>query len=344
MADSFPEEYIRQYFYQYAGYPKYKKTTNIYEGCCPFCHEGTSWGKKKRFYYLPEKDTVLCKNCGYYENGGKFVFDISGLSWSEIYKESKEFDIIPQDLQHQFNNVTTAIVNTEILPKNPINLNNSTQLEYYKDNKTLQLALEYIKSRRLDTCIGKTDYYLSLDDFVHKNRLILPYYNYNNDIEFYQTRKLLDENSPNYLSKANSEKILPNLSKISSDIPYIFVFEGYIDSLFVKNATCCSGIQKDSSFLFTKTQKDQLREFMFHNIIWVLDSQYVDETSRDKSKHLLENDQKVFIWPEKYGKLFKDFNEMAVKLKQDEIPYDFIIKNTPKNNFEGLMKLNLIKF
>lgn len=339
----FPEEYVSQYFLQYAGFPKYKKSRNVYEGCCPFCREGKSWGRKKRFYYLPDKDKVLCQNCGYYENGGKFIFDISGLSWEEIYKESEEYDIIPKDVKREFYASNDFIKNSETLPKNSINLSDPLQLAYYNGNKIVKSALDYISDRKLDSCVGKTEYYLSLDDFTHKNRLILPYKDYNKDIKFYQTRRLLDDGSPNYLSKANSDKILPNLANIDIDLQYIFVFEGYIDSLFVKNSTCCSGIQEESKILYTPSQKEQLKGFPFHKIIWVLDSQWIDNASRLKSRKLLELEQNVFIWPEKLGKTFKDFNEMCVKLNKNEISPNFIIKNTPKSKFEGIMKLNLIK-
>jgi hypothetical protein len=339
----FPEEYVSQYFFQYAGYPKYKRSSEVYEGCCPFCREGDSWGKKKRFYYIPKDDKVMCHNCGYSGNGGKFIHDISGLSWREIYKESEEYDIIPKDIKYD-NEVSQRLnINIEPLPKNSINLSNPQQLNYYNDDKVVKLALDYIKSRKLDVCVNHSEYYLSLDDFIHKNRLVLPYKASNKEIEFYQTRRLLEDGSPNYLSKSNSDKILPNLHLIGHDIPYIFVFEGFIDSLFVKNSTCCSGIQENSNCLFTPLQNKQLREYPFYKIIWVLDSQWQDHAAKSKSQRLLNMDQNVFIWPEKLGRAFKDFNEMCVKLDKNEISTDFIIKNTPKSKFEGLMKLNLIK-
>ena len=43
-----PEGYVAEKFYQYAGYPKYKKLTNVYEAGCPICREGKSWGKKAK--------------------------------------------------------------------------------------------------------------------------------------------------------------------------------------------------------------------------------------------------------------------------------------------------------
>jgi len=46
-----------------------------------------------------------------------------------------------------------------------------------------------IKSRRLDTAINRPDnLYASLTDKVHKNRLVIPFINEKEEIEFYQTR------------------------------------------------------------------------------------------------------------------------------------------------------------
>ena len=36
----------------------------------------------------------------------------------------------------------------------------------------------------------------------------------------------------------------------------------------------------------------------------------------------------MFIWPEQYGKRFKDFNDIALGLRVNEIPYKFILDNS----------------
>ena len=76
--------------------------------------------------------------------------------------------------------------------------------------------------------------------------------------------------------------------------------------------------------------------------IWVLDSQWQDETSMSKTQCLIDVGEKVFIWPEEYGKRFKDFNDMAIGLDINEIPHAFVEKHT----HEGIaaeMELNKLK-
>lgn len=88
------------------------------------------------------------------------------------------------------------------------------------------------------------------------------------------------------------------------------------------------GESKENSYqLFTNKQQEQINRIPFHKRIWVLDSQWIDKAAFNKSKKLLELKEKVFIWPKKLGKSFKDFNDITIKLKSDFISPDFIIKN-----------------
>ena len=65
--------------------------------------------------------------------------------------------------------------------------------------------------------------------------------------------------------------------------------------------------------------------------MWILDSQWVDQASLVKSETLLNQGERVFIWPEKFGRKFKDFNDIAI-----------IQKNTFEG-LEGIVRLSEIK-
>jgi hypothetical protein len=171
--------------------------------------------------------------------------------------------------------------------------------------------------------------WLSLSDFVHKNRLVLPFYDLDNTIAFYQSRVVIStEKLPKYLSKTGSQKTLFNINRIDPDIDHIFIFEGPIDACFVKNGVAVAGIQENSDSSMNSKQKSQLQKFPLHSKVWVLDSQWQDRASNIKTKNLIEQGEAVFIWPEEYGKRFKDTNDMAVGLGINEIPYKFILDNT----------------
>jgi hypothetical protein len=340
-----PQDYFVQKFYQYSGLPKYNRLTRTHQGCCPVCREGNSWGKKKRSYYILDDNVICCHNCGWYSTPVKWIETVSGMSYDEIIKESKSYDILPLDvLKNDEEKPKKEIIVTK-LPRDSINLFDDNQVNYYSSNSIVKEALTLIKQRRLDTAINKPDsFYISLSDKIHKNRLIIPFYNEHNDIVFYQSRTILKKDSklyPKYLSKLNSEKSLCNLNKIDPSIEYLFIFEGPIDSFFVKNGTAVAGIQENSNNMFTPLQQTQLTSLVFLKKIWVLDSQWQDLASRRKTQKLIKQGETVFIWPEDLGKSFKDINEYCIAKNLDYISPDFIAENSYDGLKAELLMVNI---
>jgi hypothetical protein len=339
-----PQDYVVQKFYQYAGFPKYKKLTRVYEASCPICREGKSWGKKKRCYYLTEDNVICCHNCGWFGSPLNWIKQVTGLSVSEIYKEVQNYDILPVDiLKEEIKAV--KVIEQQTLPLDSINLFDESQVEFYKNNRVVRDALELIKSRRLSTAINRPDtIWLSLTDKVHKNRIIIPFYDVNKNIIFYQSRAIYSKDTklrPKYLGKINGERSLYNLHKISPDLDYIFIFEGPIDSFFVKNGTAVAGIQEQSHKSFSLLQETQISSFRMYTKIWVLDSQWTDRASRIKTEKLLDSGERVFIWPEEIGTKFKEINELCITANRDSLDPDLFIKHS-YTDIKGKLMLSTI--
>ena len=339
-----PQDYIVQKFYQYAGFPKFKKLSNTYEASCPICREGKSWGKKKRCYYVINDGIICCHNCGWYGSALNWIKQVSNQTYDEIRKEITQYDILPLDLMHEETPVK-QIINNHALPLDCINLFDESQLQFYADNKTVQDALTVIKTRRLNTAINRPKtLWMSLTDRVHRNRIIIPFYNDRGEIIFYQSRAIYEKDTkmlPKYLGKINGERSLFNLNEITPDLDYIFIFEGPIDSFFVKNGTAVAGIQEKSNKNFTALQEDQLSTFRLYKMIWVLDSQWLDRASREKTEKLIENGETVFIWPEKLGARFKDINDLCIAAKRDSIDTEVFVKNSYNGIKAKLMLANI---
>ena len=340
---SLPEDFVILKFYELGYYPKYNKFNNVYQCSCPICKEGHSLGKKRRCYYIPKNDNIFCHNCGWSSKPLKWIKEISGVSDADVIKELKEHvpDIETVDVELEVKKYTT-----ETLPKDSINLSDSTQIDFYKGTDILSTALLTIKNRRLDTAVNRPDsLYLSFVDKVHKNRLVVPFVNENNDIEFYQSRTLLNRDKktkPKYLGRVNAEKTLFNIDKVSSDHENVYIFEGPLNAFFTKNSVAVAGITERGRS-FTSRQQQQLDSVLkWYNAVWILDSQWVDQASLVKSETLLQQGERVFLWPEKFGKKFKDFNDIAIICKIDEIKWDFIQKNTFEG-LEGIVRLSEIK-
>ncbi len=328
-----PQEYIVQKFYQYAGYPKFKKFSNTYMAGCPICREGKSWNKKRRCIYLVDDNKICCHNCGWYGDTVKWVQEVSGLTFVEIINESKNYEILPLEaLADDQRSDIQKPIKVERLPLESIDLFDKMQINYYNNNRTVNDALLLLEKRRMINAINRPkSLFLSLNDKVHKNRIIIPFYNEENEVIFYQSRIIYDKDLrlyPKYLSKINGEKSLYNINNINADLEYIFVFEGPIDAFFVRNGTAISGIQENSHTMFSALQENQLNSFKFHKRIWVLDSQYNDRASRNKTEKLIQNGETVFIWPENDGKKYKDINDLVIDKKIDSVDPSYFVENS----------------
>lgn len=327
-----PEDYVVNKFFQFVGAPERNKYNNTYQGSCPICREGSSWLKKRRFYYIPKNNRIFCHNCGYNKSPISWISEITGTSINQILLESNDSAI---EISFEDEPLHKGLVYTETLPKDCINLFNKNQLNFYRNNKVVQKTLEFMNKRLLDVAINKPEgLYLSLTDKVHKNRLVIPFYDDNSKIVYYQTRTVLETDElckPRYLSKIGSDKTIFNINNIDPSLDNIFIFEGPINSCFMKNGVAIGGIQENSYQLFTTRQQEQIDKYPFHNKIWILDSQWKDKAAFNKTKKLLELKQNVFLWPKEIGKKYKDFNDITISLNKTEISPEFVLKYTIKS-------------
>jgi hypothetical protein len=322
-----PEDYVVTKFYQFVGGPTKNKYNNTYQGSCPMCREGSSWLKKKRFYFIPQKNVLFCHNCGYSKSPINWISEICNLTFTEILKEINESNI---DILSYEEEKPKFVVDT--LPKDCINLLDENQVKFYKNNQIVKKALQFLSDRFLLNSINKPKtFYLSLTDKIHKNRIVIPFFDENGKVVHYQSRTILESDTlvrPRYLSKLNSEKTIFNIDRVDPSYDTIFIFEGPLNSCFVKNGIAVGGIQENSYQLFTSRQEEQMIKYPFHKKIWVLDSQWKDKAAFIKTKKLLDLKESVFIWPENIGKKFKDFNDVIISIKDNHISPDFIKKYT----------------
>jgi len=325
-----PREYTAYKFFQYGIDSKYNKYNDSYQCGCPICREGKSLGKKQRCYFIPSRNNIYCHNCGWSSTPINWIKEVSGENFSDIIDELKNFDIDIENYIEEKKDTKERTI-TPPLPDDCINLFDNKQVEFFKDNKVVKKAIDIIKGRKLDTAINRPKaLYVSLSDKVHKNRLVIPFYEDGN-VVFYQSRSIFHEDpKPKYISKINSTKSLYGFDMIDPKLDYVFIFEGPINSFFVKNAVAVAGIQEKSSQSFTLKQLEQLNTLKLYKKIWVLDSQWIDSASRSKSKILADQNENIFIWPEKIGRKYKDFNDLAMRFDINEISAKFIADNSYK--------------
>lgn len=321
-----PVDYVVSKFYEYGFKVKYYKTQEKYNSCCPICREGKSWGRKKRCWFNPTSNNISCYNCGSNLSTYNWIREVSGMTHAQI---CDEIDTSDYEYVNYIVDTTTEKFVSPTLPDDSINLFDKSQVNYYSNNVKVKYASEYIKARRLDTAINRPDaLYISIKDKFQSDRLIIPFKDESNDIVFFQTRKLFDwDERPTYLSKVNADKTIYGIDKVDPKLDAVFLFEGPIDSFFIKNGLGVAGINK-GDYTFTKTQKSQMESIKLFDRIWVLDSQWLDKTARVKTISLLEMGECVFIWPKKWGEKYKDLNELCVDNGLDQISSTFIKQNS----------------
>ena len=231
---------------------------------------------------------IFCHNCGWSGNPINFIKEVDGLSYNQILDEAREYDVLPDSVDKEEYKPRETVDHT--LPKDSINVYDTGQIEYYMDDGNVMGVRELAKKRGLFTAVNKPKtLWVSVTDFIHKNRLVIPFYDSANQIVFYQSRTVFkNEKLPKYLSKVGADKTLFNINNVTDDIDSIFIFEGPIDACFVKNGIAVAGIQENSDTSMTQAQQDQLKQFGLWDKIWALDSQWQDNAAKLKTKKLAD--------------------------------------------------------
>lgn len=307
----------------------FKKYRKVYNFECPVCHEGKSKGKKRRGYYLIENHCFHCFNCNETWSEIDWLKLVCNLSFKQIIEEAKQFDDSVEEVVYRTQESHKPITYT--LPKDCINLTDKTQLNYYKHDPYVRKCLLYLKKRRMFSAVNRPKtYYTTLAKDIHQYRLIIPFFNENGKIIFYQSRAVLDEhqNGAKYLSKSGAEFSVFGVDQIDIDYDFLFLFEGPIDSMFVKNGIAMGGLS------LTNLQEKQLLKYPLHQRIWILDNQLNNPNVKKKLHELIETNQRVFIWPKKFIE-FKDLNEICCYYNLDQISPKFFINNS----YQGMSAL-----
>jgi hypothetical protein len=149
-------------------------------------------------------------------------------------------------------------------------------------------------------------------------RLVLPFYNTNDELIAVTCRALRNESLRYVTVKIKEDELLAfGLDKLDKD-KTIFVVEGPIDSLFLPNCIAVAGTA------FTKLDTLDLPK---DKVVAILDNQPRNKDVCKILNKMIDSQYKVVIWPQSLEQ--KDINEMVLAGKN---PADIIKKHT----FQGL--------
>lgn len=319
------QEFLVEMIYVHCKRAMHKRYQNIFNAECPICKEGKSAGRTRRLFYFPNKQYFFCHNCSKSWKPFEWVKEVTGLSVPEIIKRNNEksnsvVPFIKKTVTH-----SKLVKDIPDLPENSIDIEDASQVAFFNSSQVVKNAINYCENRRLLTAINRCKhFYVSLEDKIHKNRLILPFYGDNDKVVCYQTRALTADQHPKYLTKFG-EKHVFNITNIISDIPYVFIFEGPIDSMFVKNGVAIAALSP------TESQTEELNNLLGYEKIYVFDNDKNNKQTSKKIEKTIKDGKTVFIWPKEF-KRFKDINEVCCELKLNEIDWKFIVKHSFKGS------------
>lgn len=334
--EGLPQDYVIQTLYTRCKRPVYKKYQRVYNAECCVCHEGHSQGKKRRLFYFVEERYFYCFNCCKSWKEINWLQEVTHQNYSEILKEASRFTCSVDLNVKLLEKEEPKTFNTPPIPTDSIDICNNKECEFYTHERELKLitqAKEYCRKRKIFEAVNRPkSLYVSCEDYVHKNRLIIPFYSESGKIESYQSRSLTGDEYPKYLTKYG-EKCLYGENNLNSDIAYIFVFEGPIDAMFVKNAVAIGGSTT------TDRQETFLKKCLGYEVVYVYDNDKDNKQMDRKIKQVIKQNKKIFVWPKEMKK-YKDINEVCCSLNLSEFPYKFIVENS-FSGVEALMKFKI---
>ena len=264
---------------------------------CPLCGDSRkSLSKKRGFYYL-KNSSFFCFNCGVSMTGVKLLQTLSGKDYDDIKREyARQFAKTGWRTGPVFPNEDDGVDLMHIKP----------MLDPSWKKPLSREAQAYLAGRMVDKAP-----FLREDLFTYqgsKGEYILIPWVVNGVDAYYQLNDYKKIGSLKYIFPKNSHKLVYGLDNIDLSWPYVIVFEGVYDSLFVKNAVAVG----------TKSLSDRqerlIRErYPGHRICLSFDN---DKPGLDSTAKTIERNEDVlfFKWFDS-GTSEKDINEKVMSAK-----------------------------
>ena len=258
---------------------------------CPICGDSQKNKRKSRGVYYTKTNSYHCFNCGVSCGPYKLLAALQGVPEEAV---KKDFVAEARRIDTSKRRPTAQVAEK----KQEVDV-----LSHNADWTPSPLVVDFIRSRRLDEAPFKpAKWELYLDR--KKHRIVLPWVR-DGEMKYFQLRAIDKDQTPKYLFPPNVDKGVFGIDSIDDSLGMIFMLEGVIDSVFVRNGLAVGGTS------LTEHQNSLLENYFSERVL-LLDNQNVDETARKKLEKLARDhpEQKFFIWPKDISS--KDVNELYV--------------------------------
>ena len=320
-----------------------QKNTNLWNFSCPFCGDSQTNKTKARGYVFAKGTSLLyrCHNCGVSTNAANLIKRVDPSLFKEYSLE-------------QFKENTTGHANNRNFAVDvPTTRFGKVQkqrvfehAEWISQLPSGHFCLTYVQARKIplkhyNKFMFTPNYELFIKSLVPNidkeissdARLVIPYYNEFDEL-IAVTGRALESASERlrYVTvrmNDSNNKLVYGMDRIDSQ-KTVFIVEGQIDSLFLKNCIA-SG---DSALSVTANL------FQAVNKILVFDNEPRNKEIVKLMENAIKSDHNVVIWPDDIQG--KDINEMVMK-GMDPMEIQSIIDSNTSRSLEAQLKFNYWK-
>jgi hypothetical protein len=322
---------------------KGEPTGDVYFARCPVCGDSATHHHKKRMYLLKKNDLwmVFCHNCAYSASLLKFIKDFYPLNYDRVISDSLgDFFFKKDSKQDKLNDLVSSLslkVEKRIKKeRNPVKkfLDNhciklGAPTKNIKHRETMVNEIFQLKKRLLpDEFIDSLYFCLGGKEDKYKFRVLIPFYDKQNEPYYFQAKATQKYQLSNKYINWDEEdkKPLYNEHHVNKNST-VYVTEGLLDSLFIKNSVASMGTS------LSRTRIKEIKKY-FPKRAWIMDN---DKSGFKIINRLFEMGEDCFIMPKKYAQV-KDLNDLAILLKKRDLTQ--IIEENTYNSLEGLVELS----
>jgi hypothetical protein len=351
--------------------PVYNSAGNRHNGRCPVCGDSSKNSRKRRLYMLHDNThgyVFYCHNddCELTDRGVSFINFVKEYfphQWDYIKRDL--FGSMDQLLMSNKDEVT-PVSDDEPLSSKENKYENSSDLvleefiqkacvpllddcgKPHLQGTIKNVRKDLLNKRNLPPEVVDKFYYCwsaagnegqnlgngkkKKDWRKYVNRIVIPFYNRQGGVYYFQARAITNFQTPKYINWDNEEGVnkKPVYKEyfIDKEKPVI-ICEGILDCEFAENGCSTLGVKFSLEYL------NNIHKRFGDNIIWVMDN---DKGGDPKTRWLLENDERCFIMPPKYNTV-KDLNDLATVMGVRDLA-PFIIENS-EEGLQGIFNLEL---
>lgn len=284
---------------------------DYYNFRCHVCGDSKKSKSKKRGYILKKRKpwVYFCHNCFYKKPVVAWLKEFFPSYYRAYYSELLRTKDKKQDSLPTF-------ANPKIKKKSP-------ESEHTKHFIHILNGEGLIFEKSIKLCIDRNipeivwQKWFVATGGMYKNRLIIPFFDKEGKIYYYQGRSLLDNMTPKYLSRAGDYNSVYNYYLVDKSQP-VPILEGPIDSIFVENSIAVTGVKIDDK---------KLEDFPNRRFLIDYDGEGADNKTKLKVIELLSKGEYVFCW-KKFIKEYRlpnrdkwDVNDVLLYLKKDKFTF-----------------------